>query len=132
MFFTKDLYSDSILTYYQRHYVFCTEPGMYPYSDHRFIHLFSFHPKNRLNGFFFYLHSLPYYLKLYLSLYDIQFFLASGFHFVVVFFICVQNSIELFPVISHTPNFDSFHPPNENGSRGTGTPMFTPIIPALA
>jgi len=36
------------------------------------------------------------------------------------------------PVISPTPNRDSFHPPNENGSRGTGTPTLTPTIPALA
>jgi hypothetical protein len=35
------------------------------------------------------------------------------------------------PVISQAPNFDSFHPPKENGSRGTGTPMFTPT-PAVA
>ena len=38
--------------------------------------------------------------------------------------------MELFPVISELPNFDSFHPPNEKGSLGTGTPIFTPIIPA--
>ena len=34
--------------------------------------------------------------------------------------------------ISPTPNFESFQPPKENGSLGTGTPIFTPIIPALA
>ena len=49
--------------------------------------------------------------------------MPSGFHFTVVFFNFVQNSIELLPVISHTPNLLSFHPPNENGSRGTGTPV---------
>ncbi len=54
---------------------------------------------------------------------------ASGFHFTVLFFNRVQNSIELFPVISPTPNLLSFHPPNENGSRGTGTPTFTPDHP---
>ena len=57
---------------------------------------------------------------------------ASRFHFVVIFFDCVQNSIDPRPVMSPTPNFDSFQPPNENGSRGTGTPTFTPTIPALA
>src|SRR6266496_6728496 len=62
----------------------------------------------------------------------IQLIPASGFHFVVLFFNFVQNSIELFPVISPTPNLLSFHPPNEKGSLGTGTPTFTPIIPALA
>ena len=34
--------------------------------------------------------------------------------------------------MSPTPNFDSFQPPKENGSRGTGTPTLTPTIPALA
>src|SRR5215467_14452006 len=63
---------------------------------------------------------------------DIQFTPASLFHFVVNFFACVQNSIDPRPVMSPTPNFDSFHPPNENGSRGTGTPTLTPTIPALA
>src|ERR1700681_2360468 len=62
----------------------------------------------------------------------IQFVPASGFHLMVDFFNFVQNSIELFPVISPTPNLLSFHPPNEKGSLGTGTPIFTPIIPALA
>ena len=57
---------------------------------------------------------------------------ASLFHFVVIFFACVQNSMEPRPVMSPTPNFESFQPPNENGSRGTGTPTFTPTIPALA
>jgi hypothetical protein len=40
--------------------------------------------------------------------------------------------MELLPVISLTPNLLSFQPPKENGSLGTGTPMFTPIIPADA
>src|SRR3982751_4604527 len=62
----------------------------------------------------------------------IQFTPASGFHFTVDFFSLVQNSIELFPVISPTPNLLSFQPPNEKGSRGTGTPTLTPIMPALA
>src|SRR5436305_12693144 len=66
------------------------------------------------------------------SAYDIQLTPASLFHFVVIFFDCVQNSIEPRPVMSPTPNLDSFHPPNENGPRGTGTPTFTPTIPALA
>src|SRR6266513_391124 len=57
---------------------------------------------------------------------------ASLFHLVVIFFACVQNSIEPRPVMSPTPNFESFQPPNENGSRGTGTPTFTPTMPALA
>src|SRR5215469_7085417 len=57
---------------------------------------------------------------------------ASGFHLTVVFFIFVQNAIELLPVMSPTPNLLSFHPPNEKGSRGTGTPTLIPTIPALA
>src|SRR5215510_11630333 len=64
--------------------------------------------------------------------YDIQFTPASRFHFVVIFFACVQNSIDPRPVMSPTPNLDSFQPPNENGSRGTVTPTFTPTMPALA
>src|SRR6202165_2721912 len=63
---------------------------------------------------------------------DIQLVPLSLFHFVVIFFACVQNSIEPRPVMSPTPNLESFHPPNEKGSRGTGTPTFTPTIPALA
>src|SRR5881397_2590782 len=63
---------------------------------------------------------------------DIQFTPASLFHFVVIFFDFVQNSIDPRPVMSPTPNFESFQPPNENGSRGTGTPTFTPTIPAFA
>ena len=62
----------------------------------------------------------------------IQFMPASGFHLVVVFLSFVQNSIDDLPVMSLAPKRDSFQPPNENGSRGTGTPMLTPIIPALA
>src|SRR6185436_18719178 len=62
--------------------------------------------------------------------YDIQLVPASLFHFVVIFLDCVQNSIDPRPVMSPTPNFESFQPPNENGSRGTGTPMFTPHMPA--
>src|SRR4051812_9947215 len=62
----------------------------------------------------------------------IQFVPASRFHFVVIFFDCVQNSIEPRPVMSPTPKRESFQPPKENGSRGTGTPTFTPTIPALA
>src|ERR1700741_3875426 len=65
-------------------------------------------------------------------LYDIQFVPASLFHFVVIFLDCVQNSIDPRPVMSPTPNLESFQPPNENGSRGTGTPTFTPTMPALA
>src|SRR4051812_14498462 len=64
--------------------------------------------------------------------YDIQFTPASLFHFVVIFFDFVQNSIDPRPVMSPTPNFESFQPPKPNGSRGTGTPTFTPTIPALA
>src|SRR3954470_5227640 len=63
---------------------------------------------------------------------DIQFVPSSLFHLVVIFLDCVQNSIEPRPVMSPTPNFESFQPPNEKGSRGTGTPTFTPTIPALA
>src|SRR5262249_31644157 len=64
--------------------------------------------------------------------YHIQFVPASRFPFVVIFFACLPNSIDPRPVMSQPPNFDSFHPPNENGLRGTGTPPFTPTIPALA
>src|SRR4029078_11296883 len=64
--------------------------------------------------------------------YDIQLVPASLFHFVVIFLDCVQNSIDPRPLMSPTPNFDSPQPPNENGSRGTGTPTFTPTMPALA
>src|SRR5438132_14297569 len=64
--------------------------------------------------------------------YDIQLTPASLFHFVVIFFDCVQNSIDPRPVMSPTPNLESFQPPKENGSRGTGTPTLTPTIPALA
>src|SRR3954466_13064008 len=63
---------------------------------------------------------------------DIQLVPASLFHLVVIFLDCVQYSIDPRPVMSPTPNFESFQPPNENGSRGTGTPTFTPTIPALA
>src|SRR6476469_5568319 len=63
---------------------------------------------------------------------DIQLVPASLFHFVVIFLDCVQNSIEPRPVMSPPPHLDSFQPPNENGSRGTGTPTLTPTIPALA
>src|SRR5688572_13837909 len=63
---------------------------------------------------------------------DIQFTPASLFHFVVIFFDLVQNSIEPRPVMSPVPNFDSFQPPKPKGSRGTGTPTFTPTMPALA
>src|SRR5204862_3018852 len=67
-----------------------------------------------------------------LAVYDIQFVPASLFHFVVIFFDFVQNSREPRPVMSPTPNFDSFQPPKLKGSRGTGTPTFTPTMPALA
>src|SRR3954471_11044176 len=62
----------------------------------------------------------------------IQLVPASLFHLVVIFLACVQSSIEPRPVMSPTPNLESFQPPNENGSRGTGTPTFTPTMPALA
>src|SRR5712692_10179393 len=64
--------------------------------------------------------------------YDIQLTPASLFHLVVIFLDLVQNSIEPRPVMSPTPNFDSFQPPKPNGSRGTGTPTLTPTMPALA
>ena len=54
----------------------------------------------------------------------------SGFHLTVVFFGLLKNSMELRPVMSPAPNFESFQPPNENGSRGTGTPM-PPTDPLL-
>src|SRR5262245_46329537 len=63
---------------------------------------------------------------------DIQFASDWSAHLRVIFLRCVQNSIDEGPVISPCPNFDSLIPPNENGSRGTGTPTFTPIIPAFA
>src|ERR1700754_1957863 len=91
------------------------------------------------------LYAVVLYLLYYLTLYAvdhgpstmdcfqlIQLIPASGFHLVVDFFSLVQNSMELLPVMSPTPNLLSFQPPNEKGSRGTGTPTFTPIMPALA
>src|SRR5688500_8259392 len=56
---------------------------------------------------------------------------CSLFHFVVIFFVRVPNSIEPLTVTSPTPKQDSFHPPKDHGSRGKGTPTFTPTIPAL-
>ena len=49
-----------------------------------------------------------------------------------IFFQRVQNSTPGRPVMSPAPNFDSLAPPNEKGSRGTGTPMLTPIMPLVA
>src|SRR5688572_33507662 len=63
---------------------------------------------------------------------DIQLTPASLFHLVVIFFDLVQNSMEPRPVMSPTPNLESFQPPKPKGSRGTGTPTLTPTIPALA
>src|ERR1019366_703673 len=64
--------------------------------------------------------------------YDIQLVPSSLFHFVVIFFACVQNSIDPRPVMSPTPNRESFQPPNENGSRGAEPPTFPPPMPACA
>ena len=36
------------------------------------------------------------------------------------------------PVMSPCPNLDCFVPPNEKGSRGTGTPTLTPTMPLVA
>src|SRR5450759_3160609 len=63
---------------------------------------------------------------------DIQLVPASLFHFVVIFFDCDQNSIEPRPVMSPTPNLESFQPPNANRSRATGPPTLTPTTPPLA
>lgn len=49
-------------------------------------------------------------------------------HFVVILRRSVKNSIAPSPVISQSPNLLAFMPPNENGSRGTGTPMLTPSL----
>src|SRR5690242_14444610 len=59
---------------------------------------------------------------------------ASGWssHLVVTFFQRLQNSTAGRPVMSPCPNLDSLLPPKENGSRGTGTPMFTPTMPLVA
>jgi len=45
----------------------------------------------------------------------------------------VKKCIPPSAVMSCSPNFESepSMPPNEKGSRGTGTPMLTPIIAAL-
>ena len=66
------------------------------------------------------------------GIYQVRSTSSEGYGQIVLFFNLVQNSIELFPVISPTPNLLSFQPPKLNGSRGTGTPTLTPIIPALA
>ena len=42
---------------------------------------------------------------------------------------CVQSSTPPAPVMSPWPKRESLVPPNENGSRGTGTPTLTPIMP---
>src|SRR5689334_14476228 len=57
---------------------------------------------------------------------DIQ--VASGCrsHLVVTFFQRVQNSTPGRPVMSPAPHFESLAPPNEKGSRGTGTPTLMP------
>ena len=57
---------------------------------------------------------------------------AMYVHLLVILRFLVKNRIAPSPVISESPNFDFvvYIPPNEKGSRGTGTPMFTPIIPA--
>src|SRR5439155_5574000 len=63
---------------------------------------------------------------------DLHFVPASRFHLMVVFRVLLQSSRQPRPVMSPVPNLDSFQPPKENGSRGTGTPTFTPTIPACA
>src|SRR5438270_1220512 len=62
---------------------------------------------------------------------DIQFASFCAAHFVVTFLTLLQKSTALRPVMSPWPNFESLVPPNENGSRGTGTPMFTPSMPLV-
>ena len=58
--------------------------------------------------------------------------LRGGAYFMGRSEVSTAESIEPWPVMSPTPNFESFQPPNENGSRGTGTPTLTPTMPALA
>ena len=56
--------------------------------------------------------------------------LAGATHLVVTLIRLVMRLIQACPVISESPKLLSLMPPNENGSRGTGTPIFTPNIPA--
>ena len=55
---------------------------------------------------------------------------CGGTHFCVTFFRCVKNSMQPSPVMSLQPKLLRFIPPKLNGSRGTGTPMFTPSMAA--
>src|SRR6478609_7091108 len=71
-------------------------------------------------------------LRRHIAPYDIQLLSFCFSHFVVTFFTSDQKSSECSPVISPLPNFEAAIPPNENGSRGTGTPTFTPTMPAFA
>ena len=54
-------------------------------------------------------------------------------HLVVILRRRVKNSSAPSPVMSCSPNLERVPsiPPKEKGSRGTGTPMLTPTIPAL-
>src|SRR5690606_563007 len=51
-------------------------------------------------------------------------------HLVVTFLCRVQKRRPSCPLMFPAPKAESFHPANPNGSRGTGTPTFTPHIPA--
>ena len=57
----------------------------------------------------------------------------GGCHLEVILIFCVQKLIPPSPVMSEeSPNFERKMPPKLKGSRGTGTPMFTPIMPAVS
>ena len=53
-------------------------------------------------------------------------------HFEVILRLLLKKLSAPWPVMSQSPKLESVpgRPPNENGSRGTGTPMLTPIMPA--
>src|SRR6185503_4194924 len=57
---------------------------------------------------------------------------ATGAHFVVTFLSFVHSSTPPAPVMSPWPKREPLLPPNENGSRGTGTPTLIPIMPLSA
>ena len=63
---------------------------------------------------------------------DIQLLSVCADHFRVIFLMWLQKFRLLSPVMSPVPHLLSWMPPNEKGSRGTGTPMLTPIMPARA
>src|SRR5437899_3138378 len=66
------------------------------------------------------------------SAYDIHVESFCFSHFTVIFLVLDHKSRLWCPVMSPWPNFEALMPPKEKGSRGTGTPMLTPTMPAEA